>query len=48
VCYGAIRDWDDTATTPAMFGSIPESGSAISALASATMGLCGLMAWPGT
>ena len=20
MCYGAIRDWDDTATTPAMFG----------------------------
>jgi hypothetical protein len=20
VCYGAIRDWDDTATTPVMFG----------------------------
>jgi hypothetical protein len=42
-----IRDWDETRTAPAHVGYAPESGSEIRVLASATMGLCGLMASPG-
>jgi hypothetical protein len=42
-----IRDWDETSNSSRHVGYFPESGSEITVLPSATMGLCGLMASPG-